>query len=74
MAGKRAEGDDRAPPQHRDRRAAHRRPGVDRRPLDGTREFSEEGRRDWAVHVALWVRDGNGGSSRPGRWRWQRRA
>ncbi len=24
-------------------------------PLDGTREFSEEGRSDWAVHVALWV-------------------
>jgi 3'(2'), 5'-bisphosphate nucleotidase len=23
-------------------------------PLDGTREFSEEGRDDWAVHVALW--------------------
>ncbi|TDQ54861.1 3'(2'),5'-bisphosphate nucleotidase [Actinorugispora endophytica] len=23
-------------------------------PLDGTREFSEEGRMDWAVHVALW--------------------
>ncbi|MFG2007333.1 3'(2'),5'-bisphosphate nucleotidase CysQ [Spirillospora sp. NPDC048911] len=23
-------------------------------PLDGTREFSEEGRHDWAVHVALW--------------------
>ena len=23
-------------------------------PLDGTREFSEEGRIDWAVHVALW--------------------
>ena len=23
-------------------------------PLDGTREFSELGRRDWAVHVALW--------------------
>jgi 3'(2'), 5'-bisphosphate nucleotidase len=23
-------------------------------PLDGTREFSEPGRRDWAVHVALW--------------------
>ncbi|AEV88664.1 MFS transporter [Actinoplanes sp. SE50] len=23
-------------------------------PLDGTREFSEEGRGDWAVHVALW--------------------
>ncbi|MFF0718612.1 inositol monophosphatase family protein [Micromonospora sp. NPDC003816] len=26
-------------------------------PLDGTREFSEEGRADWAVHVALWARD-----------------
>jgi 3'(2'), 5'-bisphosphate nucleotidase len=25
-------------------------------PLDGTREFSEDGRDDWAVHVALWVR------------------
>jgi 3'(2'), 5'-bisphosphate nucleotidase len=24
-------------------------------PLDGTREFGEEGREDWAVHVALWV-------------------
>jgi len=24
-------------------------------PLDGTREFSEEGRSDWAVHVALWI-------------------
>ena len=24
-------------------------------PLDGTREFGEEGRVDWAVHVALWV-------------------
>jgi 3'(2'), 5'-bisphosphate nucleotidase len=23
-------------------------------PLDGTREFGEEGRADWAVHVALW--------------------
>jgi 3'(2'), 5'-bisphosphate nucleotidase len=23
-------------------------------PLDGTREFSEAGRTDWAVHVALW--------------------
>jgi len=23
-------------------------------PLDGTREFSEDGRADWAVHVALW--------------------
>jgi len=25
-------------------------------PLDGTREFAEEGRTDWAVHVALWTR------------------
>jgi 3'(2'), 5'-bisphosphate nucleotidase len=25
-------------------------------PLDGTREFSEDGRTDWAVHVALWSR------------------
>ncbi|MCU7726764.1 3'(2'),5'-bisphosphate nucleotidase CysQ [Actinoplanes sp. KI2] len=32
-------------------------------PLDGTREFSEEGRTDWAVHVALWTAD----SSSPGR-------
>ena len=26
-------------------------------PLDGTREFSEDGRTDWAVHVALWSRN-----------------
>jgi 3'(2'), 5'-bisphosphate nucleotidase len=26
-------------------------------PLDGTREFTETGRTDWAVHVALWQRD-----------------
>ena len=26
-------------------------------PLDGTREFGEPGRDDWAVHVALWARD-----------------
>ena len=25
-------------------------------PLDGTREFGEPGRTDWAVHVALWSR------------------
>ncbi|MGH3737270.1 MAG: 3'(2'),5'-bisphosphate nucleotidase CysQ [Micromonosporaceae bacterium] len=25
-------------------------------PLDGTREYGEEGRTDWAVHVALWQR------------------
>ncbi|WP_370330810.1 3'(2'),5'-bisphosphate nucleotidase CysQ [Mycolicibacterium hippocampi] len=30
-------------------------------PLDGTREFSELGRTDWAVHVALWQRHGDGG-------------
>src|ERR1700759_5545881 len=29
-------------------------------PLDGTREFGEPGRADWAVHVALWERDGTG--------------
>ena len=27
-------------------------------PLDGTREFGEPGRADWAVHVALWDRGG----------------
>jgi 3'(2'), 5'-bisphosphate nucleotidase len=26
-------------------------------PLDGTREFGEPGRNDWAVHIALWDRD-----------------
>jgi 3'(2'), 5'-bisphosphate nucleotidase len=30
-------------------------------PLDGTREFGEPGRTDWAVHVALWERTGDGG-------------
>ncbi len=34
-------------------------------PLDGTREFGEEGRTDWAVHVALWVRDA---PALPGQW------
>jgi 3'(2'), 5'-bisphosphate nucleotidase len=29
-------------------------------PLDGTREFGEEGRTDWAVHVALWERGAGG--------------
>jgi 3'(2'), 5'-bisphosphate nucleotidase len=37
-----------------------RRLGADRvwiiDPLDGTREYSEAGRTDWAVHVALWER------------------
>jgi 3'(2'), 5'-bisphosphate nucleotidase len=31
-------------------------------PLDGTREFGEPGRTDWAVHVALWERSGASGS------------
>lgn len=31
-------------------------------PLDGTREFGEPGRTDWAVHVALWSRDAAAGS------------
>lgn len=29
-------------------------------PLDGTREFGEQGRADWAVHVALWRRTAEG--------------
>ncbi|MBS9533014.1 3'(2'),5'-bisphosphate nucleotidase CysQ [Mycobacterium sp. M1] len=29
-------------------------------PLDGTREFTTRGRDDWAVHIALWQRDGDG--------------
>jgi 3'(2'), 5'-bisphosphate nucleotidase len=29
-------------------------------PLDGTREFGETGRTDWAVHVALWARGADG--------------
>jgi 3'(2'), 5'-bisphosphate nucleotidase len=33
-------------------------------PLDGTREFGEEGRTDWAVHVALWERDTSSGTGR----------
>jgi len=37
------------------RRSARRVWIVD--PLDGTREFGEPGRTDWAVHVALWERD-----------------
>ena len=34
-------------------------------PLDGTREFGEPGRVDWAVHVALWARDTPAGSGAP---------
>lgn len=34
-------------------------------PLDGTREYSERGRTDWAVHVALWsARESVGESAR----------
>ncbi|WP_433229912.1 inositol monophosphatase family protein [Actinomadura formosensis] len=60
-AGKRSKGDGRAPTRNTadaERRTARRVWIVD--PLDGTREFSEEGRRDWAVHVALWERDASG--------------
>ncbi|MBS43849.1 MAG: 3'(2'),5'-bisphosphate nucleotidase CysQ [Nocardioides sp.] len=35
-------------------------------PLDGTREFSEPPRDDWAVHVALWQRGAGDGSTGPG--------
>jgi 3'(2'), 5'-bisphosphate nucleotidase len=35
-------------------------------PLDGTREFGESGRPDWAVHVALWERGAGGASGEPG--------
>jgi 3'(2'), 5'-bisphosphate nucleotidase len=31
-------------------------------PLDGTAEFGEPGRTDWAVHVALWERSAAGGA------------
>jgi 3'(2'), 5'-bisphosphate nucleotidase len=33
-------------------------------PLDGTREFSERPRPDWAVHVALWARTADSADSR----------
>src|SRR3954466_6900129 len=29
-------------------------------PLDGTHEYGEEGRTDWAAHVALWERSADG--------------
>jgi 3'(2'), 5'-bisphosphate nucleotidase len=41
------------------RRSARRVWIVD--PLDGTREFGEPGRTDWAVHVALWERGSGDG-------------
>jgi 3'(2'), 5'-bisphosphate nucleotidase len=45
----------------KDRLAADRVWIVD--PLDGTREFGEQGRTDWAVHVALWERSANAGAA-----------
>ncbi len=45
------------------RRLAHNRVWIVD-PLDGTREFSEPPRSDWAVHVALWTRDGAGADGR----------
>ncbi len=48
-------------------RTDHRRFDTDRvwiiDPLDGTREFGEPGRDDWAVHVALWDRDAFGAAA-----------
>jgi 3'(2'), 5'-bisphosphate nucleotidase len=35
-------------------------------PLDGTREYGEPGRTDWAVHIGLWS-CASGGEPRPGR-------
>ncbi|MCW2527031.1 MAG: inositol monophosphatase [Pseudonocardiales bacterium] len=36
-------------------------------PLDGTREYGEAGRVDWAVHVALWQRDATNATDSGGR-------
>ncbi|GAB3655392.1 3'(2'),5'-bisphosphate nucleotidase CysQ [Nocardioides korecus] len=47
-----------------DRRTADRVWIID--PLDGTREFSEPPRDDWAVHVALWERGAGDGSTGEG--------
>jgi len=35
-------------------------------PLDGTREFGEPPRTDWAIHVALWDRAANGNAGEAG--------
>jgi 3'(2'), 5'-bisphosphate nucleotidase len=35
-------------------------------PLDGTREFGDAGRTDWAVHVALWSRAAASGAGQEG--------
>ena len=34
-------------------------------PLDGTSEYGEDGRTDWAVHVALWERTPSGSAATP---------
>ena len=51
--------------EHRGTESRHDRHTSDRvwiiDPLDGTREFSEPPREDWAVHVALWQRTPSGG-------------
>ncbi|MEV7965450.1 3'(2'),5'-bisphosphate nucleotidase CysQ [Sphaerisporangium sp. NPDC088356] len=55
----------------REERLDPRRQSADRvwiiDPLDGTREFGDKGRADWAVHVALWQRaprsSGSGGDT-----------
>jgi 3'(2'), 5'-bisphosphate nucleotidase len=51
--------------EHRGTSSTHDRHTTDRvwiiDPLDGTREFSEPPREDWAVHVALWQRSVDGG-------------
>ena len=51
--------------EHRGTSSANDRRTTDRvwiiDPLDGTREFSEPPRDDWAVHVALWARSADGG-------------
>ncbi len=51
--------------EHRGTASRHDRHTADRvwivDPLDGTREFSEPPREDWAVHVALWQRTPSGG-------------
>src|SRR5947209_17298813 len=38
-------------------------------PLDGTNEYGDEGRTDWAVHVALWQRSDGSGDGRDGNGR-----
>jgi 3'(2'), 5'-bisphosphate nucleotidase len=50
--------------EHRGTSGVHDRLTADRvwiiDPVDGTREYSEPPRDDWAVHVALWTRTGSG--------------